>query len=182
MPEIETARLRQRMLSMHDLDDLMKIVGDPDVMKHLGIEAGTTLSREEAETALRKMIDFWRQHGFGRWAVIDKENGKLIGLCGLRLLDGAPELFYLFSKPNWGRGLATEAAKASLRYGFEELGFERIVAATRHANKASINVMTKIGMKYEKEVNHYGVDAVCYVATRDEFQPDDSPYVVSRDS
>jgi ribosomal-protein-alanine N-acetyltransferase len=181
MPEIETARLRLRMLAPDDLDDLMQIVGDTEVMKYLGAEAGATLSREHAETALTNMIAFWRQHGFGRWAVVEREKDKLIGLCGLRLLDGAPELVYGLSKANWGRGLATEAAKASLRYGFEELRFERIVAVTRHANKASITVMTKIGMRYEKEVNHYGVDAVCYVVTRDEFEPDDCTYILSRD-
>jgi RimJ/RimL family protein N-acetyltransferase len=179
MPEIETARLRLRMFKPDDLPDLMQIVGDPEVMRYLGPEAGATLSLKQAETAITSMITFWRQHGFGRWAMIDKESGKLIGLCGLRLLDGAPELVYGVSKANWGRGLATEAAKASLRYGFKEMRFERIVAVTRHANKASITVMRKIGMRYEKEVNHYGVDAVCYVVTKDEFEPDDSTYVLS---
>jgi RimJ/RimL family protein N-acetyltransferase len=181
MPEIETSRLRLRILVPSDLDDLLLIVGDPEVMKYLGVEAGATLNREEAQKALTNMIQFWNLHGFGRWGVVDKLNGKLIGLCGLRLLEGAPELVYGVSKANWGRGLATEAAKASLRYGFEELGLDRIVAVTRHANEASIKVLTKIGMQYEKEVNHYGVDALCYVATRAEFQPDDSLYVLSRD-
>jgi len=109
MTEIETARLRHRMLSPHDLDALLMIVSDPDVMKYLGIEAGTIPSREETKTALEGMIEFWAQNGFGRWAVIHKEDGKLIGLCGFRLLDGTPELFYVFAKANWGGGLATEA-------------------------------------------------------------------------
>src|SRR4051794_36194694 len=91
MAEIETARLRLRMFSPRDLDDLMLIFGDPDVMKYLGIEAGTTLTRDEVEVTLEKMIEFWANHGFGRWAVINKEDNKMIGLCGLRLLDGAPE-------------------------------------------------------------------------------------------
>ncbi len=168
------------MVSPDDLDDLMLIFGDPDVMKYMGIEAGTTMTREEAYAILGKMIGFWEGHGFGRWAVLNKENGKLIGLCGLRLLEGTPELFYAFSKPYWGKGLATEAARAILRYGFEELRFERIVAVTRHANRVSINVMKKIGMRYEKEVNHYGVAAVCYVALREEFRAEDSLYILSR--
>ena len=169
------------MLKPTDLDDLLLIVGDPEVMKYLGVQAGATLNRDEARQALANMIQFWNQHGFGRWGVVDKLNGKLIGLCGLRLLEGAPELVYGVSKSNWGRGLATEAAKASLRYGFEELGLERIVAVTRHANEASKNVLIKIGMSYEKEVTHYGVEALCYVATRLGFQPSDSTYVLSRD-
>ena len=180
MPEIETAHLRLRLFTPDDLDDLMLIFGDPDVMKYLGIEAGTTLTREEVKVTLEKMIDFWANHGFGRWALINKEDGRMIGLCGLRLLDGAPELVYAIAKAYWGRGLATEAATASLRYCFEELQLERIVAVTRHANTASIRVMRKIGMSYENEVNHYGVDGVCYVANRDEYQIDDSPYTLYR--
>lgn len=178
MPEIETTRLRYRMLSPHDLDDLFVIFRDPDVMKYLGIEPGTIPSREETKSLLGRMIEFWTVHGFGRWAVVNKEDGKLIGICGFRLLDSRPELFYLFAKASWGKGLATEAARAVLRYGFEELGFEQIVAAIRPANIASLRVITKIGMRYEMEISHAGIHAVCYVATRGDYQPDDSPYFI----
>jgi RimJ/RimL family protein N-acetyltransferase len=180
MPEIETARLRYRIPSPHDLDALMLIVGDPQVVKYLGIEPGAIPSREETKTTIERMIEFWAQHGFGRWVVIEKENGKLVGLCGFRLLEGTPELFYMFARENWGRGFATEAARAAVRYGFEELGFERIVAVTRHANIESMNVMIKIGMKYEKETRDFGVDAVRYAARRDEYQLDDSSYTLSQ--
>ena len=180
MPEIETLRLRFRILRPADLESLQLILSDPEVMKHLGAEPGTTLSTEETKDILEKMIEFWSRHGFGRWAVLNKADDKLIGLCGYRLLDSIPELFYLFAKENWGRGLATEAAKAMVRYGFEELGFERIMAATRHANIGSIRVLTKIGMRYDKEISHSGVHALCYVCTRDEYQPGDSPYILYR--
>ena len=181
MPEIVTERLRHRMLRIEDLLDLMSIVSDSEVMKYLGVEAGTTLNWEEAEDALTRMIAFWDRRGFGRWAVLNKASGKLVGLCGLRLLEDTPELFYAFAKDYWGQGLATESAKACMRYGFEELEFDRIVAASRHANAASIRVLEKIGMRYEKEINYQGVNAVCYAATRDTFPVDDSTYLVIRD-
>ncbi|HEY5884157.1 MAG TPA: GNAT family N-acetyltransferase [Pyrinomonadaceae bacterium] len=181
MPEIETERLRHRMLRKEDLEDLMSIVGDRDVMRHIGVEGGVALSREEAEDAVTRMIAFWNLRGFGRWAVLNKSNQTMVGLCGLRLMDDTPELFYAFAKEFWGLGLATESARACLRYGFEELGFNRIVAACRHANAASIRVMEKIGMRYEKEINYQGVEAVCYAITRDEFPLDDSMYFVTRD-
>jgi ribosomal-protein-alanine N-acetyltransferase len=180
MPEIETSRLRFRILSPADLESLQLIFKDPEVMKYLGAEPGATLSTTETEDVLERMIDFWSRHGFGRWAVLNKRDDQFIGLCGFRLLDSIPELFYLFAKENWGQGLATEAAKAVVRYGFEELGFERIMAATRHANIGSIKVLTKIGMRYEKEISHSGVKALCYVCTREEYQPGDSPYIFSR--
>jgi len=181
VPEIETARLRLRMFTSGDLDRLLLVFGDPEVMKYLGIEAGTTLSREETKLVLQKMTEFWERHGFGRWAVINKEDNKLIGICGFRLLEDALELVYALAKPYWGQGYATEAARASLRFGFEELNYERIVAITRHANMGSRRVMSKLLMTYEQEVNHYGVDGVRYVATRDQVQPDDSTYILYRD-
>jgi RimJ/RimL family protein N-acetyltransferase len=181
MPEIETDRLRHRMLRIEDLPDLMSIVGDGEAMKYLGLEGATPLTLEEAKDLLIRMIAFWDQRGFGRWAVLNKATANMVGLCGLRLLEDTPELFYAFAKDYWGQGLATESARACLRYGFEELGFDRIVAASRHANAASIRVMKKIGMRYEKEINYQGVNAVCYAATRDTFQIDDSTYLVTRD-
>ncbi|MEO8435476.1 MAG: GNAT family N-acetyltransferase [Pyrinomonadaceae bacterium] len=179
MHEIETERLRLSMPVSADLDALMPILGDPEVMKYLGIEAGTTLSREETETMLGQMIEAWKRRGWGRWVVVQKNDDKVIGFCGYRLLDNTPELLYVFAKSAWGRGLATEAARATLRYGFEELQFPRIIAATRHAHTASISVMRKIGMKYEKDVNLFGVEGVSYVATPDDFQANDSTYVLS---
>ncbi len=181
MPEIKTARLHLRMLSPHDVDDFAAIFADPDVMKFIGIEAGVTLSRAETEITVEKMIEFWTRTGFGRWAVVEEEKRILVGLCGLRLLDGTPELFYLFAKESWGKGFATEAAAATLRYGFEELQFERIIAVIRPGNTISQNVVKKIGMRYEKEVNHSGVDGVCFVVTREEFGTTDSNYVSSRE-
>lgn len=181
VPEMETARLRLRKINPQDLEAFFLIVSDPDVMKYLGLEAGALLTKEETTDTLGKMVRFWAQHGFGRWAVVNKGGGKLIGLCGFRLLENTPELFYMFAKASWGRGLATEAARACLRYGFEELGFERIVAVTRHANTASTKVMTKIGMSYQKDITHSGVDAVCYMATRNDYQPDEAPYKLFRD-
>ena len=181
MPEIETDRLRLRMFTPGDLDQLLLVFGDPEVMKYLGIEAGTTLSREETKLVLQKMTEFWVRNGFGRWAVINKEDNKLIGLCGFRLLEDALELVYALAKPYWGRGFATEAARASLRFGFEELNYDRIVAITRHANTGSRRVMSKLLMTYEQDVNHYGVDGVRYVATRDQVQPDGSTYILYRE-
>jgi len=169
MPELETARLRYRIPRPPDLDAMLVLVGDPDVMKYLGVNPGTILTREEAKSTLERMIEFWAEHGFGRWVVTSKADDKLIGLCGFRLLDDTPELFYAFARASWGKGLATEAARALLRYGFEDLGFERIVAAVRPANIASINVLTKVGMRYEKEISHYGINAVRYLITRDDF-------------
>ena len=171
MTQLETPRLLLRPVAANDLDDLAPILADPVVMKYLGIEAGTTLSRSETEIAIAGMIGRWAERGFGRWSVIHKKDGKLIGLCGFKVLEGEPELIYLFAKEYWGNGFATEAASASLRYGLDELKFERIVAAARPANIVSIRVLEKIGMKYQGEIHLSGVALAWYVAVRSQFTP-----------
>jgi len=173
MPDIETKRLLLRMLSPNDVEDFAAIFADPEVMSFIGIEAGTTLSWTETVTTVEKMIEFWERNGFGRWSVIEKESGKLIGLCGLRLLEDIPELFYLFARSSWGKGYATEAALATLRFAFEQVGLDRIIAVIRPGNTDSIKVVKKIGMQFEKEVTHYGVEGVRYAIARQDFHPPD---------
>ena len=175
--EIETARLRLRVFNFADLDELALIFSDPEVMKYIGPE-GTPMSRDETERTLSVFVNDWEKHGFSRWAVCLKESGRLIGCCGLKLLEGTPEVIYVLARDYWGRGYGTEAAKASLRYGFEYLGLDQIVAVTRHENVRSQRVMSRIGMRYEKEIFHYGVEGVGYVITNQEFEPDDSIYLL----
>ena len=181
MPEIETSRLRLRMFTPGDLDDLERLFSDPAVMQYLGVEAGQTMSRAETEETLRGIIKVWHERGFGRWAVILKDTNRFIGLCGFKLLESQPELVYMLEKASWGRGLATEAARAALRYGFEEVKLERVVAVTRRENVASQRVLKAIGMKWEGEGSFYGVEGLGYAISMEEFQSDDSLFIVYRD-
>ena len=180
MAEIETARLRLRLCTPDDLDDLADLFGDAAVMRYIGLESGKALTREEAAGVLDNIISGWHRRGFGRWAVLLKSTGQLIGLCGLKLLDGTPELMYILRRDHWGAGLATEAARACLRYGFEELRFASIIAVTRPENLASQRVLEKIGLHYEREVEHFGVGARSYALTRAQFRADDSFYLLRR--
>lgn len=166
--EIETARLYLRQFNPGDLDDLHPIFNDVDVVKYM--KATLPVSREDTEVALLSIIKHWERHGFGRWAVVKKETGKLIGYGGLRNLHGMPELVYLLGKPFWGRGLATELSKACLKWGFETRHFERIVAVTRPEHIASRRVMEKIGMTYEKDANYLDIDVVQYCISRATFE------------
>jgi RimJ/RimL family protein N-acetyltransferase len=168
MPGLETDRSQLRMFTMDDLDELSPIFADPEVVRHLG--SGKPAPRSETETALRSIITHWERHGFGRWAVLDKGTRKLIGYGGLRSFDGEPELVYLLAKPYWGRGLATEIARACLKYGFEDRGFERIIGMAKTANVASQRVLDKTGMCFERSANLYGMDVICYAITRATYQ------------
>lgn len=168
MREIETPRLRLRQFTPNDLDNLSRLYSNPDVMRYIGKGIRT---ENETQTALSSIIKHY-EHGFGMWAVIYKDNGKLIGRCGLCFLDHTPEveLGYLLDKSYWRRGLATEASHASLKYGFEAVKLEKIVAIAKPENIASRRVMEKVGMKYEKDAYFYNSTVVYYSISRDVYQ------------
>src|SRR5918911_4708346 len=168
MNEIETARLYLRQFKAGDLDALYPIFNNPEVVKYM--KAVLPVSREETERALLSIIEHWKRHGFGRWAVTDKERRRLIGYGGLRSLDGMPELVYLLDKPFWGRGLATELALDCLKWGFDDRHFERVVAITRPEHTASRRVMEKIGMTYERDARYQEINVVQYCISRETFQ------------
>ena len=175
---IETERLVLRRFVPEELDELVRLRADPEVMRYIGEQ-----SREKVEQRLQYYISHYEPHGFGMWAVVHKDEGKMIGWCGLVFLDGTPEVEvgYGVAREYWGQGLMTEAARASLRYGFEKVGLERIVAVAMPENLASRRIMEKLGMRYEKKVFHYGHDLVYYAVGRDEFQTGDAFYLLHED-
>ena len=173
---IETPRLRLRMFRQEDLDDLATLFADPDVMRY--VADGQPTGRKEAHKALDSIIQHWRRHGFGRWAVEDKATREFVGFGGLMSLFGLPEIVYHFATAHWGKGFATEMARAGLKYGFEVHRFDRIVAIAKPDNAASIHVLEKLGMRFEKRTSYYNIDVVQYAIAREEFKPDDSVYVL----
>lgn len=179
MPSIETDRLLLRMIRADDLDHLASLLSDPDVVKYVG--DGKPAGQEKAARALESIIKHWDTHGFGRWAVVDKGSGEFIGFGGLRSLFGTPEVVYHLAKAHWGKGYASEMARAALRFGFEERGFDRIVAITKPQNAASIHVMEKLGLRFVRETRYYEIDVVEYEITRGEFSADGSHFEVLAD-
>jgi len=179
MPSIETERLRLRIVCRNDLNDLAGLFADPDVVKYIG--DGKPSSRKEAAKTVDSMTAHWQKHGFGRWIATDKTNGTFIGFGGLRSLFGTPEVVYHLTRKNWGKGFATELARAALRFGFEDRCFDRIVAITKPLNLASVHVMEKLGMEFEKHAQYYDLDVVQYSITRDAFHWDGSSYALFPD-
>ncbi len=176
MPLVETSRLQLRMFRPQDADDVYCIWSDPEVTKY--IDPNWTVTRKQTRAAMNRLVKHWQQHGFGQWAMILKAEKKLIGYCGFKFLDGTPEveLLYGLAKTYWGQGLTTEAAKACLRYAFENTRLDRVVAVAMRENIGSYRVMEKSGMKYEKDAHYYDGPVVYYVITRGEYSSDSSPY------
>jgi len=152
---------------MSDLDLLIEQRSDPEVNRYLG---GTRLQNP---AALAKRIEFYiscyDKFGFGSSAMIWKETGEVIGSAGIQPLEdtGEIEVGYTLIKRFWGRGLATEAARAWLEFGFDKCGLDRIVAVAFLENRASQRVMEKLGMTYEKTEEHYGEACVFYAVSKE---------------
>jgi ribosomal-protein-alanine N-acetyltransferase len=150
----ETERLILRHLRVEDAEDLYRIYSDPETIKFMGQGAASV---EEVRGHIQNHIEkYYDQYGFGLWATVLKENNALIGRCGLLYQDieGTKdlELAYLLDSNVWGKGLATEAARAIIGLGFGRYDFTRMIAVINPKNTASIRVAQKVGMSYEREI------------------------------
>lgn len=166
---IETLRLILRPFSQDDLDEFAALNADPEAMRYIGI--GKPQSREQTQVRLNAILDHYQQHGFGLFAMVDKTSGEFVGFCGLQHLENTSEIEvgYRLARRFWGIGLATEAARACVLYGFEQLGLERIVAVIQPGNAPSKSVAAKIGMNFIKHAHFYNADIEYYAITREEF-------------
>jgi len=167
-----------RPLTADDLDELAALRSDTLVMKYIGEQ-----TREKVAERLRFYLESYEKNGYGACGISLKGRTELIGWGGLQPLEetGEVEIGYGFQTPYWGKGFASEAAGAWLRYGFEHVGLKRIVAIALPGNTASWRVMEKLGMKYEKNAKHYGFDVVYYAIAREDFQPDKNALYVLHD-
>src|SRR4028118_495727 len=178
--EIETARLRLRPFTPNDVDDFHHLLIDPNVRKYLCDDK--VIPREQAASFIEGSLASFETNGFGLWAVLPREDDTLIGFCGFWFFYDPPELQLLYgiAPDRWGKGLAAEIARAMIRYGFEEHSFDRIIASADAPNLASLRVMEKAGMTFEKRVSINGLDLVYYAIAREAFQSDESPYRVRK--
>jgi RimJ/RimL family protein N-acetyltransferase len=156
-PPLHSERLELRRFSGADLGPLLVAFGDPQVMRFIGAER-KPLTGDGVKVLMRTADGHWADHGFGLLAVVDRSTGRVVGEAGLQLLEGGPdvELGYTLSRAAWGRGYATEAASAVLRWAFVGLGLERVVAVADPANAASLRVLDKIGMRRLGRRDCYG--------------------------
>lgn len=169
--EIRTSRLLLRPLLPEDLDAVHHLWSDPGVRKYLW--DGEMIPREKALTMLVRSVESFGEHGFGLWAVLDRSSEALIGFCGFWPSgeDGrGGELLYGLETSCWNAGFATEATEAIIRYGFEEIGMDRIVAGADTRNVASLRVMEKAGLFPDGRDLRNGHDLTYYSLSREAFR------------
>lgn len=148
---LETERLRLRNWTDEDREPLARMNADPRVMEFFP----ATLTREETDDMFERVRAHFARHGFGFWAAELRETGAYIGFVGLAVpafeahFTPCVEIGWRLAAEHWNRGLATEAAREALRYGFEDLGLREIVSFTTTANVRSRRVMEKLGMRHD---------------------------------
>ncbi len=148
----ETERLVLRRFTTADVDLLVDLDADPEVMFY--INAGAPTPREDVETEVLPAFlrHYRRWPGYGFWAIVRRSDGEFLGWVHLRPDHGAPddepELGYRLRRIAWGRGYATEAARAVLDRAFADFGARRVVANTMTVNTASRRVMEKAGLRH----------------------------------
>ncbi|WP_032123455.1 GNAT family N-acetyltransferase [Clostridium amazonitimonense] len=168
-------KLRSPRLSLEqfelerDLKDYSNIMKEDDVGKWL--PKGQGYSFEESRRFMEYILEHWNKHGYGAWAVKDINTGKILGHCGLNKISSINEVevLYALGKEGRGKGYGTEAARVSLEYGFNVLNLKEIIALTKPLNKASQNVIKKLGMKYIKDIELFNQEFRYYSITREEF-------------
>ncbi len=165
---LETERLFLRELNPDDAQSFFDLNSDPEVIKFTGDKAFASVN--EAHDFLNN-YDHYKKYGFGRWAVINKNDTSFLGWCGLKYTPDKQEndIGFRFFKKYWNKGYATEAAKACLNMGFEKLSLECIVGRAMKENNASIKVLEKIGLKYWKENPCGGEAGVIYKLNKGDF-------------
>jgi [ribosomal protein S5]-alanine N-acetyltransferase len=152
-----------REFRREDLQSLAPILAAPEVMRFSPTGVN---SIEQVRERIEGFITCYKEFGFGKWAVVLRESGQLLGYCGIAVdqIDGKDEkeLGYRLDSKYWGQGLATEAASAAIKCGFEKFNLPYILGIVERENAASVKVLKKVGMQHEKTIIFHEVEMDLY--------------------
>jgi RimJ/RimL family protein N-acetyltransferase len=189
VPTLTTERLRLRPFAESDLDAMHRLLSEEGILRYF--PNPDPPSRERVEQLIHRQIEHWETHGFGWWVVelLGAPGGgpsaapdtaqdathapapgqsptpELLGWNGLLYLPETDEIEvdFLLGHAYWGKGYATEGARASLRFGFRDLGLTTIVALAHPDNTASRRVMEKLGMRFVERTRYFNMDVCKYM-------------------
>jgi RimJ/RimL family protein N-acetyltransferase len=178
MVTLETDRLILRMLRESDLDAYAEMHADPEVMRYIG--DGRPLARPLAWRNLAMMVGHWSLRGYGLWAAEERSSGALVGRIGFWNPEGWPgfEIGWMLRRSCWGRGYATEGARAALRYAFTGLRQGHVLSLIHPENAASIRVAQRLGERPVGSTEVNGNPALVFRITRQEWEasnPQENP-------
>ena len=163
---IETERLLIRPAGPEDAPGLHAVLSEPTPFPYPGDDAPRSI--DDARALVERRAEEQRARGFSMWAVAEKVTGRVVGECGLRVVEGGPDVALLcrMALDVRGRGYASEAARACVEAAFAALGVERIVGHTHPENVAARRVLMNAGMILHGSSRHYGGATVLYAVNR----------------
>ena len=146
---LETEQLVLREWAPRDAEALLAIVSDPGVMRYIG-DGRPWEGLGRVREWIGRLNESYGARGFGRWAVVERAGGRVVGSCGFAPLpwSGEIDFGYLLARDAWGRGFTTEIGRATLADGIARYGFAEVTASVAPEHAASRRVLTKIGFAY----------------------------------
>ena len=150
IPPLETKRLILRDMRRSDAKDMFEYSSNPKTTKFLLWDVHEDI--DYTRLFINSIISKYKTGEYNDWALVYKENGKMIGTCGFTRIDTenrVAEVGYVINPSYWNMGLATEAVSKIIEFAFETLGVHRVEAKFMFGNDASLAVMKKVGMKFE---------------------------------
>lgn len=156
---LETPRLRLRHLTLDDADFILALLNEPGFIRHVA-DRGLRRTSDAASYLAEKMLPSYEKNGFGFYRVELKESQIPIGICGLAKRDTLedPDVGFAILRQFEGQGYAYEAALGTMNYGRETLGLTKIIGITAAGNSASIHLLEKLGLRYQRSVRLPGFE------------------------
>jgi len=171
---LETERLILREIIPNDVEDFFAMDSNPEVVKYVGIKPLTDIN--QSLKMIESIRNQYQENGIGRWAVIRKEDGKLIGWSGLKLIkeinnhQNIHELGYRFTPEYWRKGYATETSVAVLNYAFNEMKLNQVFAYADVENDASNHILRKLGFEEKGTFIDEGDNCFWYELKKENFK------------
>jgi RimJ/RimL family protein N-acetyltransferase len=165
---MQTENLYLRRFTLDDAEEYWPLVSMPEVIRYTGDRAQASIDDVRTILASKPLRDY-ATHGYGRMACIEKSSGRLVGFSGLKFLEELNEvdIGYRFLPDCWGKGYATESARALMQNGAIEHGIDRVIGLVQPANVASARVLGKLGLVFERALTLHGDDELVHLyATR----------------
>jgi RimJ/RimL family protein N-acetyltransferase len=164
IPTLHTPHLVLRPWAPADADRLYEILQEPGIFQYF--PRTDPPPRPWADKYIAHHLKQWQEHNCGHWAVVEEASERVVGWNGLEYLKELDEVevAYLLSHEVWGKGFATEAARAAVQYGFETMKLPAIIGLVHPENAGSIRVLEKCGLAYVDQIHLWDADLLRYRA------------------
>jgi ribosomal-protein-alanine N-acetyltransferase len=160
LPELDTGRLTLRRLEPADAPFVVRLLNEPSYLENIG-DRGVRNVEDAARYLRDGPFAMYERYGFGLWHVTRRSDGAAVGMCGLLKRDILPDvdIGYAYLPAFWGQGYGFEAADAVLAHALRKFGLKRIIGVVSAGNAASIRVLEKLGMRFERMVSMHAGEA-----------------------